>query len=260
MVEASRELSQAANKTGDEPFLTSQASFAKSGFAALSKSSLSPFSTHNTSSTTANNATTFGSVLWRRNPEGLQTDQVQVERVDHVRTASSGATPSSSSLGFGMKGASPFATSAASAPNAFAGATFGSGFGNTFGGAKLRSFAAPVGDAKWGGEGGVVTSFGAPAKDEDDDERSESEEESLGDAAKEQEGGEVNDKFHQQDGKCPVISSTTEGWLKTNQSILEKKARSPFSRHLALIYTLGMERRGRKGVVELSSLMCLYPS
>ena len=209
-----RELSQTAKKTGDEPFLTSKASFATSGFAALSKSSLSPFSTHNSLSTTANNATPFGSVLWRKNPEDLQTDEVPVERVDHVRTTSSGAKASSTSLGFGMKGPSPFASSTALTPNAFAGATFGSGFGSTFGGTKLSSFAAPFGDAKWGGEGDVVTSFGAPAKDDEDDERSESEEEGLGDAAKEQEGGEVNDKFQQQDGKCPLISSFSEGLVK----------------------------------------------
>lgn len=117
-----------------------------------------------------------------------------------------GAATSTPSPGFGMKGSSPFASTSALTPIAFAGTTFGGGFGNTFRGTKLSSFAAPVGDAKWGGEGGEVTSFGAPAKEEEGDERSESEEEGLGDAAKEQEGGEFSDKFQQQDGKCPIAS------------------------------------------------------
>lgn len=184
--------SQPPNKTGDEPFVTF-------GFALLDPT-ISPFGTLSPSPTTTdNNAKTFGSTTpWRNNTEDLQPEEVPMEKVDQFRNASSRAT----ALGFGTKGKSSFPSSSVSNPNAFGGATFGSGFGNAFGGAKLSSFAAPIGDAKWGGGDGLVTSFGAPAKDEEDDERSESEEEGPGDALKEQEGCEVNDKFQQQDSKC----------------------------------------------------------
>lgn len=207
-------MSQPSIKTRDEPFPTSKAAFTTSAFAPLSDSSISPFGILGPlSTTTTNNAKTFGSLLGHKNPEDPNPDEVPVEKLDQVRSASSGVSASSTSPGFGIERSSPFASSSVLTPNAFAGAVFGSGFGNSFGGAKLSSFAAPVGDATWGSGGGVVTSFGAPAKDEEDDERSESEEEGLGDAAKEQEGGEADDKFQQQDGKCPIRPGFLKGCL-----------------------------------------------
>ena len=199
-------VSHLSNKIGGETFPTCKAAFTTTGFALTSDSSTSPFGALNPSSTANDNASSFGSAFWHHKPEVLHHNEASAEKVSQDRSASSGLTAPPISLGFGTNGPSPFASSSVLTSNAFAGAAFGSAFGNTFPSAKLSSFAAPVGDAKWGGGGGVVTSFGAPAKDEEDDERSESEEEGLGDAAKEQEVGEINEKFQQQDGKCPIAS------------------------------------------------------
>lgn len=190
---------QSPNMPGNESFPKPE-NFLTSGFPPLPDPSKSPFGNLKPSPNTTDSATSFESVLWRKDRENLQPGDVPLEKLNQVQGASSGATTSSSLLGFGIRGPS----SSALTLNAFAPATFGSGFGQASSGAKLSSFAAPVGDAKWGG-GGIV-SFGAPAKDEENEERSESEEEGLGDASKEQEGGEICDKFQQQDGKFPFTS------------------------------------------------------
>lgn len=78
---------------------------------------------------------------------------------------------------------------------------FGTGFGQVFNtGTKLSSFAAPVGDAKWGDQGGSTNLFGAPSKDEEE-ENSESEEYGLIDAENNDECYEVVCRLQQQDGR-----------------------------------------------------------
>lgn len=77
---------------------------------------------------------------------------------------------------------------------------FGTGFGQAFhNGTKLSSFAAPVGDAKWGDQGGSTNLFGSPAKDEEED-NSESEEDGPIDTENNDESYEVMTRFQQQDG------------------------------------------------------------
>ena len=79
--------------------------------------------------------------------------------------------------------------------------SFGTGFGQVFNaGTKLSSFAAPIGDAKWGDHSGSTNLFGALPKDEEE-ENSESEEYGLIDAENNDESYEVVCRLQQQDGK-----------------------------------------------------------
>ncbi len=103
-----------------------------------------------------------------------------------------------------MTGLSAFGSSSASPSNKFV-ATFGSGFGSPFGGGpKLNSFAAPVGDADLGGGSGNVGLFGQAAKDDEEDERSDSEDEMFSETAKDQESGEGSERFQPQDGRFRI--------------------------------------------------------
>ena len=78
---------------------------------------------------------------------------------------------------------------------------FGAGFAQALnGGAKLSSFAAPVGDTNWGDQGGSTNLFGAAAKDEEEDD-SENDEYGLIDAENNEENYEVICRFQQQDGR-----------------------------------------------------------
>ncbi|MCJ1469952.1 hypothetical protein MMC07_008597 [Pseudocyphellaria aurata] len=227
------QISQSPNKSGNESFPKSE-NFLTAGFPPLPDPSKSPFGNLKPSPKTTDSVAPFKPILWRKDRENQQPGDVPMEKLDQVQGTSSGATTSASLPGFGMKGPS----SSALTPNTFAPATFGSGFGQASGGAKLSSFAAPVGDAKWGGGGKVA--FGAPAKDEEDDGRTESEEEGLGDATKEQEGGEVSDKFQQRDvdtgeeGEESIFSSTRVNLYSWNGTTWKEGGRGTFKLNVTI--------------------------
>lgn len=103
-------------------------------------------------------------------------------------------------LGFGASKDSTITFLGSSGFSSLGSSIFGAGFGQGLNsGTKLSSFAAPVGDAKWGAQGGSANLFGALAKDEEED-NSESEEYGLIDAEND-ESYDVACKFQQQDGK-----------------------------------------------------------
>lgn len=111
------------------------------------------------------------------------------------------ASKSSSPLGFGALGSSATSVLGSSGFSSLGSGVFGTGFGQAFnGGTKLSSFAAPVGDANWGDQGGSTNLFGAPATDEEED-NSESEEYGLVETDRNDESCEVDCRFQQQDGK-----------------------------------------------------------
>ena len=188
----------------DQHSQVSKTSFSASGFA----SAPSPFGALGISLSTVNNAKSFGSVLLRAKSSDSESSEASRKNINHDHGSIAGVPVLSPSLGFSsMAGASAFVPTAMSNPNKFTGATFGTGFGNALGGgAKLSSFAAPVGDAKLGGEGGTSRLFGAPEKDEEEEqeENSEDEEEKIGETTKDTESNEDNEKFQQQDSKCGV--------------------------------------------------------
>lgn len=178
---------------------TSPDAFAASGFAALSGSSTSPFGTIGTTSKTAQ-ANAFSPALFQAKHEASPFSRLQEKPMDPVENQKSFATTTSGLLSFENSGVSGFAISGGSKLGSFGGSTFGSGFGTAFGGGnKLSTFAAPVGDAKWGGDSGVGKSFAAPSKDEEGEGNSDSEDE--GETGNEEETSDVDGRFQQQDGE-----------------------------------------------------------
>lgn len=111
------------------------------------------------------------------------------------------STPDHSlSLGFGASKGSNLSVLSPSGFGSLGTGIFGTGFGHVFNaGTKLSSFAAPRGDANWGDQGGSTNLFGAPAKDEEE-ENSENEEYGPIDAENNDETYEVVCRLQQQDG------------------------------------------------------------
>lgn len=78
---------------------------------------------------------------------------------------------------------------------------FGTGFSQPLsGGTKLTTFAAPVGDTKWGDQGGSMNLLGTAAKEEEED-NSSSECQAVIDTENEDGSSKVDSRFQQQDGK-----------------------------------------------------------
>lgn len=174
----------------------------QSGFATLLGSSASPFSTIGTTPKAAQ-ASSFGSTLSRANLEVSQMSELHEKPIFPADVKNTYTATSSGPLGFEASGASALAPPSSSSLQSFGNSKFGSGFGTVLGGGnKLSSFAAPVGDAKWGDESGGNISFAAPLNDEDGEENSESEEDGLGEITKDEETSDVDSRFQQQDGKC----------------------------------------------------------
>lgn len=114
----------------------------------------------------------------------------------------SSASDHSIPLGFGaLKGSTVGVLGSSGFGSSLGNSGFGTGFGQVFNaGTKLSTFAAPVGDAKWGDQSGSTNLFGAPAKEEEE-ENSESEEYGLIDAENNDESYEVICRLQQQDGR-----------------------------------------------------------
>ena len=118
--------------------------------------------------------------------------------VEQIGTSAPDHSPS---LGFGASKGSNLSILAPSGFGSLGSGIFGTGFGHVFNaGTKLSSFAAPIGDANWGEQGGSTNIFGASAKDEEED-NSECEEYGLLDAENNDETYEVVCRLQQQDGK-----------------------------------------------------------
>lgn len=192
----------APSKVRDSPLThSSTTTRPSSGFAALSGASGSPFSTIGSPSKTS-----------KLRPFEAPADDAkrrgQLEKpIMPTEEATLNATKPSSPLGLGTSGSSAVNLLGPSSFSSLGSGVFGTGFGQAFnGGTKLGSFAAPVGDAKWGDQGGSTNLFGAPAKDEEND-NSGSEEHGLVEIDNNDEGYEVDCRFQQQDGKFrPDIS------------------------------------------------------
>lgn len=195
---------------GDHQSQTSISAFAASSFAKFSGSPLSPFGTLSATATGSTTLNSFGSVLASTKPTVSPLETSSTKKLNHPQSDGSSLLNPPASLSFGALGASAFTSSSASTPSAFAAVPFGSGFGKIFSeGAKLGSFAAPKGDAKWYDGSGTATSFGAPAKDEEENECSESDEEVQGQGIKEQESEEGNERFQPQNGKSHLVLYTS---------------------------------------------------
>ena len=166
-----------------------------SGFAALAGAPSSLFSTPGPSCKTSSLRTFKAPFDDARRPCQLEKAIVPTEE------ATLTATEPNSPPGLGPLGSSAVGILGPSSFSSLGSGVFGTGFGRAFnGGTKLSSFAAPVGDAKWGDQGGSTNLFGAPAKDEEND-NSESEEHGVVESDNNDEGFEVDCRFQQQDGK-----------------------------------------------------------
>lgn len=166
-----------------------------SGFAALAGATSSSFGTTGPLSKTS-------SLRTFKAPFDDARRRGQLEKtIMPTEEATLNANEPSSPPGLGPLGSSAVGILGPSSFSTLGSGVFGTGFGQAFnGGTKLSSFAAPVGDAKWGDQGGSTNLFGAPAKDEEND-NSECEEHGVVESDNNDEGFEVDCRFQQQDGK-----------------------------------------------------------
>ena len=196
----STKLSNFATKSKDQGFRTSTDVFASSGFAALARSSTSPFGTLGGSSTAAT-ASPFASD-GASNLGRAETDKNEDQETETAANVGFGASVDSSSIGLGSTDQSPFVTSALNRTGIFGGSVFGSAFGGPFGGGnRLTSFAAPTGDAKLGASNGSIKPIGSPKHDGDEHEISESDGEGSAEDKKDEETEEADGRFQHQDGR-----------------------------------------------------------
>lgn len=196
----SAKLSTFATKSKDQGSRTSTDAFASSGFAALARSSTSPFGTLGGSSTAAT-ASPFASA-GASNLGKAETDKKEDQRTETAANGGFGAFVNSSSTGFGSTDQSFFGTSASNKTGVFGGSVFGSAFGGPFGGGnRLTSFAAPTGNAKLGASNGSIKPIGSPKHDGDEDGISESDGEESAENKKDEETEEADGRFQHQDGR-----------------------------------------------------------
>jgi len=193
-----------SKRTDETQSQTSAASFASSGFAALSSSSASPFGALGSSSM----APAASSPFLRSTPISPNNTDSS-EALDSTKAEPSanggfGGFAKTSPRGFGATQPSPFAASGAANSSGFGGSVFGGAFGGG-GGGKLTNFAAPIGDTKLGTTNGAIKPIGSPTRegDDDDDENSDEEAEALGEN-KNEGSDEVDDRFQHKDGKLLV--------------------------------------------------------
>ena len=186
---------------------TTAAAFASSDFAALARSTTSPFSTLG-AKTTSTGVSSFASGA-ASDVKGSGGSEVAGKEPTAAVNGAFGSTAANTASGFGGISSSSFGTAETSTLRTFGGSAFGSGFGSGFGGTpKLTSFAAPTGDAKWGSDSTEVKPFGASNQDPDDEEASGSEDEGVEDKA--EENGEADGRFQQQSGRFTDISGSQE--------------------------------------------------
>ncbi len=182
----------------------SATAFASSGFAALSASSTSPFGALG-ANTTNPIANPFASVTTSdiKGPSGSDL----ASKIPKAAANGIFASPTTASMSsdFSIVGTQGFTAAGTSNLRTFGGSTFGTGFGGAFGAApKLTSFAAPMGDTKWGSGASEVKPFGAPAQDVEDEEASGSEDDV--ESSKAEENDEANGRFHHQGSRSTDIS------------------------------------------------------
>ena len=181
----------------DQQSQTSASAFASSGFAALSKSTTSPFGAMAATSAAASTPSPFATT----SPFSLKKDDSDAsKKTESAPNGGFSAFAKSQSPGFGTSEPTPFGTTGAAKTSVFGGSIFGGGFGGTFGsGSKLANFAAPTGDAKLGN--GTIKSIGSPTREGDDEENSESDTEGFGEYSRGDINDEGDERFQHQDGK-----------------------------------------------------------
>ena len=181
----------------DQQSQTSASAFASSGFAALAKSTTSPFGAMAATSAAASTPSPFATT----SPFSPKKDDSDASK--KTESASNGgfsAFAKPQSPGFGTSEPTPFGTTGAAKTSVFGGSIFGGGFGGTFGsGGKLANFAAPTGDAKLGN--GAIKPIGSPTREGDDEENSESDTEGFGEYSRGDVNDEGDERFQHQDGK-----------------------------------------------------------
>ena len=176
---------------------TSPSKFAASGFASLSGT-----------------ASAFGSTGSAFGTSSSSESSTLKPSLGQPSAASPFASPGKPSSGFGSFGAPTSSFASVGSASAFGGAhrgsTFASGFGGGFGsGAKLSSFAAPVGDANLAAKP-TEKAFGASKDDEENESvvTSDTGEEPDGEAAAaRQDGEESPTQFKVQDGELSAPPS-----------------------------------------------------
>jgi hypothetical protein len=173
----------------------STSKFTSSGFAALAGTPISPFS-----------ALGFSKISKIKPFVPLIHDDDCKEQSGNINTQAEHARLNAinpTTQGFGALGTPASNISGSSSYKAL-GDVFGSGFGQASnGGTKLSSFAAPIGDAKWGDRSWLHNTFGAPAKEEEEEDNSGSDEYGFVETENNDENGEVDCRFQQQDGNYP---------------------------------------------------------
>ena len=228
--------------------------FAASAFAALSGSSTSPFGTIGSSSTTQGK--TFGSAL---NHADYETRKSADVKSGENLSSTNSRLSSSESHGPGGEGRPSFAVPNTFNPSPFGGAVSGGGFGRIFGGgAKLTNFAAPVGDAPLGGGNEPIQAFGAPSKDEDNEENSDSEDRGPEDSAKDDTSNGTDTRFHHQEGNFQLIDSCLMNSSNLEQLVPVKTVKRPSFHLHESTYIHGMDMRGRREDAGLLNSMQLF--
>ena len=181
----------------DQQSQISASAFASSGFAALSKSTTSPFGAIGATSAAASTPSPFATT----SPFSPKKDDSDAsKKTEPAPNGGFSAFAKSQNPGFGTSEPTPFGTTGGHKTSVFGGSIFGGGFGGTFGGgSKLANFAAPTGDAKLGN--GAIKPIGSPTREGDDEENSESDAEGFGENSRGDVNDEGDERFQHQDGK-----------------------------------------------------------
>lgn len=182
---------------------TSSSAFAASGFAALSKSTTSPFGTLGATSNTPD-ASPFSSLGSSANHTILPSTTGSSNKASLDTNSVSGAG------GFRSAAGSTFGTSATSAFGSLGGSRLGIGFGSGFGGVGaggLKTFAAPNGPSVFGTGVSSSRAFGSPAVDDEEDEDGDEDGQPSGEARYGEAHDHEDKRFHEQDGKSELLIS-----------------------------------------------------
>lgn len=186
---------------------TAPSAFASSGFASFASSSDSPFNAAATSvkpAAPSPSATASSSAAEKSEPQKAAPE----------KSGGFGSFAKMPSSGFGADQRSPFAAAASNPGTTFGQSVLSSGFGGGFGsGSKLKSFAAPIGDAKLGSAHGSVKPIGPLGDEVERKDGSESDIEGEDDQSKDDEISEADDRFQHQavetgeDGEDTIFSA-----------------------------------------------------
>ncbi|KAL8973998.1 MAG: hypothetical protein Q9197_001771 [Variospora fuerteventurae] len=215
-------------------------SFVNSGFAAMSKSSKSPFGTLGASTSSifrsgSPGSSAFGTMGSGTNPSESSTQTVTSNAFSNSPSpflTSAATSTEPSGFGFGANGAAP-------KPSGFGGSVFGSAFMNKGAAApRLTSFAAPTGDLAPAKPAESTKAFGAQAEDsveEDGGSDGEANPEEVGAA-----DDEIDSRFQQQEvetgeaGERPIFTSSRAQLYYFDSGGWHEKGKGAFKLNVAV--------------------------